>query len=82
MEAEDGFKTINKQRKINEVEGRGWRGRKDISMSDERRKDGENRNRAEETNRKLFLPPAAQCPSNVMLLSEDSTKKKCCFKEK
>lgn len=36
------------------------REKKDIGMADERRKDRENRNRTEEMNGKLFLPPAAQ----------------------
>lgn len=36
------------------------RKKKDISNEDEGRKGRENRNRTEETNRKLFLPPAAR----------------------
>lgn len=36
------------------------REKKDIGTADERRKDGENRNRTEEMNGKLFVPPAAQ----------------------
>lgn len=42
------------------MEGRNKKKKKDISNEGERRKDRENRNRTEETNRKLFLPPAAR----------------------
>lgn len=53
-------------------------------MDDERRKDSENRNRTEETNRKLFLPHAAQVSvrCDAAFGRVDSTNKKCSFKEK
>lgn len=79
-EAEEGFKIINKQRKINWGVGYKLEGKK--KSTDERRKDREiETGLKREKHRKFSLPTAAQASVRCGAAFR-TTNKKCSFREK